>query len=195
MILHLLIILPLVGSIFILLYPSRVHQIEVELGTNTIDKFRYYLSLFLYRSSEEYTIDYLSSKSKILLIALITSIINLFVSMFLLLDFKKETLFYQFVPSFLNNFTEFLLINEFKGPDFYIGVDGISLFFILLTTIITPICILASWKDIHHNLKSFLVSFLILEVLQIMVFIVLDLLMFYIFFESVLIPLFFIIGI
>ena len=63
----------------------------------------------------------------------------------------------------------------------------------LLTTFITPICILSNWTDITVKLKYFLISFLILETLQIAVFVVLDLFLFYIFFESVLIPLFFII--
>jgi NADH-ubiquinone oxidoreductase chain 4 len=73
-----------------------------------------------------------------------------------------------------------------------IGVDEKSLFFILLTTFITPICILANWSDIQEigKLKLFLILFLLLEILQIALFLVLDLFWFYIFFESVLIPLF-----
>ncbi len=63
----------------------------------------------------------------------------------------------------------------------------------LLTTFITPICILSNWTDVNNNIKYFLISFLILETLQILVFVVLDLFLFYVFFESVLIPLFFII--
>lgn len=76
-----------------------------------------------------------------------------------------------------------------------LGVDGISLFFILLTTFITPVALLSSHNDIEKNLKFYLVSILLLETLQIAVFVVLDLLLFYIFFESVLIPLFFIVGV
>jgi NADH:ubiquinone oxidoreductase subunit 4 (subunit M) len=81
-------------------------------------------------------------------------------------------------------------------PSFFksikIGVDEKSLFFILLTTFITPICILANWSDIQEigKLKLFLILFLLLEILQIALFLVLDLFWFYIFFESVLIPLF-----
>jgi len=74
-------------------------------------------------------------------------------------------------------------------------VDGISLFFVLLTTFITPIALLSSHNDIEKNLRFYLVSILLLETLQIAVFVVLDLLLFYIFFESVLIPLFFIVGV
>jgi proton-translocating NADH-quinone oxidoreductase chain M len=79
--------------------------------------------------------------------------------------------------------------------NFTLGVDGISLFFILLTTLLIPLCILASWNSIGHSLKEFLVAFLFLDFLLIGVFCVLDLLFFYIFFESVLIPMFLIVGI
>ena len=64
-----------------------------------------------------------------------------------------------------------------------------------MTTFITPIALLSSHYDIEKNLKFYLVSILLLETLQIAVFVVLDLLLFYIFFESVLIPLFFIVGV
>jgi NADH-ubiquinone oxidoreductase chain 4 len=75
------------------------------------------------------------------------------------------------------------------------GIDGISLYFVLLTTFITPIAILSSHNDIDKKLKFFLISILLLETLQIAVFVSLDLLLFYVFFESVLIPLFLMIGI
>jgi len=73
-----------------------------------------------------------------------------------------------------------------------LGIDGISLYFILLTTFVTPIAILSNYNNINNNLKFFLISFLILETLQIGVFVVLDLFLFYIFFESVL-PILFIV--
>ena len=76
-----------------------------------------------------------------------------------------------------------------------IGIDGISLFFVLLTTFIIPTCILASWDSIKTGMKYFLIAFLVLETLLISVFVVLDLLLFYICFESILIPMFLIIGI
>jgi NADH-quinone oxidoreductase subunit M len=75
-----------------------------------------------------------------------------------------------------------------------IGVDGISLFFLLLTTLLIPICLLVSW-NLKTNLKSYLISFLILDFFLIGVFCILDLLLFYIFFESILIPMFLIIGV
>lgn len=78
---------------------------------------------------------------------------------------------------------------------FHIGIDGISIFFVLLTTFTIPICILSSWDSIKVGMKYFLIAFLILETLLIAVFVVLDLLLFYICFESTLIPMFLIIGI
>ena len=76
-----------------------------------------------------------------------------------------------------------------------LGVDGISLFFIILTTLLIALCILTSWNSIKFNIKEYLISFLVMEFFLIGVFCVLDLLLFYIFFESVLIPMFLIIGI
>jgi len=76
-----------------------------------------------------------------------------------------------------------------------LGIDGISLFFLLLTTLLIPLCILISWNSINLNIKNYLISFLLIEFFLIGVFCILDLLMFYIFFESILIPMFLIIGI
>ena len=76
-----------------------------------------------------------------------------------------------------------------------LGIDGISLFFLLLTTLLIPLCLLVGWNSINSNLKEYLISFLIMEFFLIGVFCVLDLLLFYIFFESVLIPMFLIIGV
>nr|YP_009710065.1 NADH dehydrogenase subunit 4 [Coleochaete scutata]QFU80170.1 NADH dehydrogenase subunit 4 [Coleochaete scutata] len=77
----------------------------------------------------------------------------------------------------------------------YMGIDGISLFFLILTTFLIPICILVSWTSIQKSVKEYIVAFLILEALMIAVFCMLDLLLFYVFFESVLIPMFIIIGV
>lgn len=126
-----------------------------------------------------------SANSKKILknIALSSSLLNLIISIVLWYQFDPASASYQFVYEF----------NNLKFCHFHVGVDGISLYFVLLTTFITPICILSNWTDINNKLKYFLISFLILETLQISVFIVLDLFLFYIFFESVLIPLFFIV--
>lgn len=76
-----------------------------------------------------------------------------------------------------------------------LGVDGISLFFLLLTTLLIPICIFISWSSIIHKVEEYLIAFLFLEFILIGTFCILDLLLFYIFFESALIPMFLIIGI
>jgi len=86
--------------------------------------------------------------------------------------------------------------NWFSSTILYkLGVDGVSMPFALLTTLLMPICILASWKSIQTRVKSYLIAFLILETLMIGVFVALDLLLFYVFFEGGLIPMFLIIGV
>ena len=101
--------------------------------------------------------------------------------------FKKSVGVFQFVSKVL--WIPVLNLN------ITLGVDGISLFFLLLTTMLIPLCILISWNSINFNLKEYLIFFLLIEFFLIWVFCVLDLLMFYIFFESILIPMFLIIGI
>ena len=78
--------------------------------------------------------------------------------------------------------------------NFTLGIDGISIFFLLLTTLLIPLCLLTSWNSVSENLKEFLIAFLVLDFFLIGTFCVLDLLLFYIFFESVLIPMFLIVG-
>ncbi len=78
---------------------------------------------------------------------------------------------------------------------YYLGVDGISILFIVLTTLLVPLCFLASWSTIKISLKEFLIAFLFLETFIIGTFCSLDLVLFYLFFEGSLIPMFFIIGI
>ena len=85
-------------------------------------------------------------------------------------------------------------INQFN-IHFYLGIDGISLFFLILTTFLIPICMLISYEIIIKNIKEYFILFFILEFCLIISFSVLDLFIFYIFFESVLIPMFLIIGI
>ena len=118
-------------------------------------------------------------------IALTTSVVNLIVSlvMFILFDFSSKQ--FQFIE-------EHYQISYF---DVYLGVDGLSIYFILLTTIIMPIAILSNWNSIQSkNVLSFVVIMLLLETLLLAVFLVLDILLFYIFFESILPPLFLLIG-
>ncbi|MDB5361804.1 MAG: NADH:ubiquinone oxidoreductase subunit, partial [Rhodospirillales bacterium] len=78
---------------------------------------------------------------------------------------------------------------------YHMGIDGISLFFVLLSTFLTPLCILASWEAVHNRVKEYMLAFLILETMMVGMFCALDLMVFYIFFEAVLIPMFLIIGI
>lgn len=118
-------------------------------------------------------------------IALITSVVNLIVSliMFILFDFSSKQ--FQFIE-------EHYQVSYF---DIYLGVDGLSIYFVLLTTIIMPIAILSNWNSIQSkNVLSFIVIMLLLETLLLAVFLVLDVLLFYIFFESILPPLFLLIG-
>lgn len=122
------------------------------------------------------------NKTKMRNIAITTSLINLFISIVLWLNFDSSSTQYQFVYEF----------NQLSFFDFNLGVDGISLYFVLLTTFITPIALISNYTNIDKNLKYFLISFLLLETLQILTFVALDLLLFYIFFESVL-PILFVI--
>lgn len=126
-----------------------------------------------------------AGESRMKRIALATAMVNFIVSIVLWGEFDSSASQYQFVQEF----------NNLSFCHFHIGVDGISLYFILLTTFITPICILSNWDTIKLGMKYFLIAFLLLETLLIAVFVVLDLMLFYIFFESVLIPLFLIVGI
>jgi NADH-ubiquinone oxidoreductase chain 4 len=124
----------------------------------------------------------IKSQSVMKNIALITSLINFLISIFIWLEFDSSTTQYQFVYEF----------NQLSFCQFNVGIDGISIYFVLLTTFITPIAILSNYTSITKNLKYFLIFFLMLETLQIFAFVSLDLLLFYIFFESVL-PIIFII--
>lgn len=130
-------------------------------------------------------VESIKSESHMKRVALGTSIVNFLVSIVVWQEFDSSTSEYQFTQEF----------NSVNFCHLHIGVDGISLYFVLLTTFLTPICILSNWENIKHSLKYFLMAFLVLETLLIAVFVVLDLLLFYVFFESVLIPLFLIVGI
>ena len=127
--------------------------------------------------------DSIENKIRMKKITLITMLINFLISIYIWLEFDSSTSQYQFVYEFIK--LNYCHLN--------IGIDGISLYFVLLTTFVSPIAVLSNYNNINNNLKYFLISFLLLETLQIGVFVVLDLLLFYIFFESVLPILFLII--
>jgi NADH-ubiquinone oxidoreductase chain 4 len=124
----------------------------------------------------------LDSKNRMKKIALTTSVINFFISLFIWYQFDSSQTQYQFVSEF----------NQLNFCHLNFGIDGISLYFVLLTTFVTPVALLSNYTNITNNLKLFLISFLLLESLQICAFVSLDLLLFYIFFESVL-PILFIV--
>ena len=119
-------------------------------------------------------------------VSLITSGITFAASLFILNNFNYDDPNFQFIE-------EQKWIFEFVN--YKVGIDGISLSFILLTTFITPICILATINSVNHRLKEFLIALLLMETMMIGVFCSLDLFIFYLFFEAGLIPMFLIIGI
>jgi len=102
---------------------------------------------------------------------------------------------------FDNNITGFQDLHYFYfnlpylNLTYSLGIDGISIFFILLTTLLIPLCVLASWNSIKYRVKEFNLLLLLIELLLINVFSVLDILFFYVFFESILIPMFLLIGV
>ena len=129
----------------------------------------------------------LSSSNNIKWAALWTSIGTFILSILIWLQFDNSTIGYQLVEKH-KWFEDFNIY-------YHIGVDGISLFLILLSTFLTPFCILASWNNIKKRIKEYMIAFLFLETVMLGMFSSVDILLFYIFFEAVLIPMFLIIGI
>jgi NADH-quinone oxidoreductase subunit M len=126
------------------------------------------------------------SNSTIKYVALFTSIVNFLLSIYLWFLFDETTSAFQFVED-----REWLIgIVNYK-----VGVDGISILFVILTTFITPLCIISVNNSVKKRLRDFLIAILIMESFMIGVFCSLDLVIFYLFFEAGLIPMFLIIGI
>jgi NADH-quinone oxidoreductase subunit M len=119
--------------------------------------------------------------------ALFTSGITFVVSLLLWTNFDRGTANFQFV--------ERVDWMPTYGVTYHMGVDGISVLFVLLSTLLTPICVLASWQAIQDRVKEYMVVFLVLETLMVGMFCALDFVVFYVFFEGVLIPMFLIIGV
>lgn len=119
--------------------------------------------------------------------ALFTSLFVLGVSLMLLFEFDVSDAGFQFV--------EHKTWMPTLGLTYSLGVDGISLFFVMLAAFLTPVCILASWTSIKHRVREYMIAFLILETFMIGTFLALDTFLFYVFFEGVLIPMFLIIGV
>lgn len=120
-------------------------------------------------------------------VALWTSTITFLLSLGLWFGFENGTAAFQFVEK-----AEWM---PSLGISYHMGVDGISVLFVLLTTLLTPLCVLASWESITKKVKEYMIAFLVLETMMVGMFCALDLMLFYIFFEAVLIPMFIIIGI
>ena len=119
-------------------------------------------------------------------VALWTTLVTFGVSLILVWRFDSSTADFQFVEKmrWLGGYASYSM-----------GVDGISLPLVILTTAVMPICIIASWDSIQHRVKEYMIAFLVLETMMIGTFCALDLVLFYLFFEAGLIPMFLIIGI
>ena len=119
-------------------------------------------------------------------VALMTTILTFLISLVIWINFEKGTAEFQFIERYawLGG-----------GIDYQMGVDGISVLFVVLTAFLMPICILASWQAITLRVREFMIAFLLLEGMMIGVFCALDFVPFYLFFEGGLIPMFLIIGV
>jgi NADH-quinone oxidoreductase subunit M len=119
-------------------------------------------------------------------VALLTTVATFLVSLLVWINFDSSSASFQFVEE-----------HEWLGGAIHyrMGVDGISMLFVILTTFLMPFCILASWDAIQTRVREYMIAFLLLETLMIGVFCALDLVLFYLFFEGGLIPMFLIIGI
>ncbi len=137
------------------------------------------LFIFLFRDNKD------NNKSSIY-VSLFTSIANLFLTLFLWYSFDNNISAFQFVEE--KNWISGLI--KFK-----VGIDGISILFVILTAFIAPICIISCVNSIKERVKEFLIAILILETFMLGVFCSLDLVIFYLFFEAGLIPMFIIIGV
>ena len=119
-------------------------------------------------------------------VALLTTVFTFVVSLLIWVYFDNAEAGFQFVEqvAWLDS-----------GISYKMGVDGISMLFVILTTFLMPLCILASWQSVEKRVKEYMISFLVLETMMIGVFCALDIVLFYVFFEGVLIPMFIIIGV
>lgn len=130
------------------------------------------------------TISYGITPRNVKSIALVITVLDLVVSLIIYILFDCSSKQFQFVEEHY----------EISYFDFYLGIDGLSIYFVLLTTIIMPIALMSNWKSIKENTIIFLILILLLETSLLLVFLILDILLFYIFFESILAPLFLLIG-
>src|SRR5579863_79879 len=122
-------------------------------------------------------------------IALSTSIIVFLLSVLLWVYFDPASSAFQFVEK-----ASWIKIGGFE-INYHMGIDGISLFFVLLSTLLTVLCIAASWTNVHTQVREYMIAFLVLETMMVGIFCALDFVLFYVFFEGVLVPMFLIIGV
>ena len=127
-----------------------------------------------------------NENKNVIYVSLFTSVVTLFLAIFLWCVFDKNSSGFQFVEekNWISGYIKFKF-----------GIDGISILFVVLTAFITPICIISCVNSVKNRLKEFLIAILVLESFMIGVFCSLDLVIFYLFFEAGLIPMFLIIGI
>ena len=144
------------------------------------------------------------SKKRFKSVSLQTSTCTLFIClvMFALFNFSMNQFQFVLEPHEISSSNKpskdqyelMLEAHEMNYFNLHMGTDGLSMYFVLLSTIIIPVSFLSNWKSISHSLKTYVIAILLLEILLLSVFLVLDILLFYIFFESILPPLFILIG-
>src|SRR5216683_766849 len=122
-------------------------------------------------------------------IALSTSLIVFALSILLWVYFDPTTAAFQFVER-----ARWVTIGGVT-ISYHMGIDGISLFFVLLSTLLTVLCVGASWVSVHNQVREYMIAFLVLETMMVGIFCALDFVLFYVFFEGVLVPMFLIIGV
>ncbi|AGB70793.1 MULTISPECIES: NADH-quinone oxidoreductase subunit M [Rhizobium] len=127
-----------------------------------------------------------NGRRNVLNISLATTIVTFIVSLFVWIWFDNANPGFQLVEKH-----EWLT----GGISYHMGVDGISMLFVILSTFLMPFCVLASWLSVEKRLKDYMIAFLVLETMMVGVFTSLDIVLFYVFFEAGLIPMFLIIGV
>ncbi|MDL2407252.1 NADH-quinone oxidoreductase subunit M [Rhizobium calliandrae] len=127
-----------------------------------------------------------NGRRNILNVSLLTTVFTFIVSLFVWIGFDNANPGFQMIEKhdWLNS-----------GISYHMGVDGISMLFVILTTFLLPFCVLASWLSVEKRLKDYMIAFLVLETMMVGVFTSLDIVLFYVFFEAGLIPMFLIIGV
>ena len=126
-----------------------------------------------------------TSRRNVRMVTLFTTVVTFLMSLKIWLRFDSSVSGFQMVER-----------HDWIGPiSYHVGVDGISMPFVMLTTFLMPFCVLASWESVTRRVREYMISFLVLETLMIGVFCSLDLVLFYVFFEGGLLPMFLIIGV